>query len=426
MLKKLLFIILCLHFLSPITQASNLTPEAAQIYKNHHKAIVQIRVISRGSKEKSALGSGFFFSQEGLIATNYHVISQAINYPDSFSVEYIMYDGTRGDLNIINVDPIHDLAILSAEQNTNIFLKLGSSNLKNGDKIFSFGNPYDLGLIIVEGLFNGMLKHSMYRKILFSGALNPGMSGGPAVLSNGSVFGVNVSSAGNDLSFFVPVEFLKKLQVETSKNSNKNPKPNWQEKIGQLIINNQGQFLNKIIKQPNWERDSIGVAQVPSNISDEFKCWSKKGDIKQLWVKDEYLSCSTEDSIFLSSTLYTGEIYYQYEWYQSQGFDPIRFYNIYEQYADNREFTFQNAYESDVASFVCKHKFVTIDEQDCKVGVCMRAYKDYDQLFDISFQITRKNLLSDGFVINGAMLGFTQTQSKAFLNKFFKEIKWQK
>ena len=54
------------------------------------------------------------------------------------------------------------------------------------------GNPHDLGMSIVEGTYNGLLEKSLYRKIHFSGALNGGMSGGPALSrSSGKLVGLN-------------------------------------------------------------------------------------------------------------------------------------------------------------------------------------------------------------------------------------------
>lgn len=418
------FILLYLLSLSSISE--ELTPQAKQIYQEYHNAVVQVRVISRSSGEKSSLGSGFFFSEDGLIASNYHVVSDAVNYPSLYYVEYLMADGQKGKVEILNIDPIHDLSILRADKVSKEFLKLGSSDLSKGARIFSFGNPYDMGMIIIEGLFNGLLEHSKYNKILFSGSLNPGMSGGPAVLNDGMVFGVNVSTAGNDISFFVPVEYLKELYNEVKGNNGKAVESKWSTVIRNHLVKSQGRFLNKIISKSPWEKSLVGVAKVPSEISPEFKCWGRSGDNNKLWVKDEYLNCSTEDSIFISSSLYTGSIKFQYEWYVSRGKDPVRFYNLYEKYASNREFIFTNARERDVSNFVCEQEFVNIDDKECKVEFCTRAYTTYEGLFDMNFQISRTDMLTDGFVINGMLLGFTKDQGKNFIRKFLREIEWQK
>ena len=43
------------------------------------------------------------------------------------------------------------------------------------------GNPLDLGFTIVEGTYNGFVEKSYNPRMHFTGAINPGMSGGPAV-----------------------------------------------------------------------------------------------------------------------------------------------------------------------------------------------------------------------------------------------------
>ena len=54
------------------------------------------------------------------------------------------------------------------------------------------GNPHDLGMTIIEGTYNGLIQTSRFQKILFSGSLNSGMSGGPAMDDKGRVIGVGV------------------------------------------------------------------------------------------------------------------------------------------------------------------------------------------------------------------------------------------
>ncbi len=66
----------------------------------------------------------------------------------------------------------------------------------------------DKGFSIVEGTNNGVMKSSDDNNILFSGSLNPGMSGGPTLNDNKEVVGVNVATSGNGLSYLVPAEYL--------------------------------------------------------------------------------------------------------------------------------------------------------------------------------------------------------------------------
>jgi serine protease Do len=91
---------------------------------------------------------------------------------------------------------VHDLAIVKSEEIHGSFFALNETPLKKGSRIFSLGNPLDLGMTIIEGTYSGDIEGSLYDKIHFSGSLNPGMSGGPTIDAKGACIGINVSTAG--------------------------------------------------------------------------------------------------------------------------------------------------------------------------------------------------------------------------------------
>src|SRR5262249_59386101 len=82
-----------------------------------------------------------------------------------------------------------------------------------GERLYSMGNPLDLGFTIVEGTYNGLVDRSYNERIHFSGAINPGMSGGPTVTADGHAVGINVSKqlGGELVSFLVPARFAATL-----------------------------------------------------------------------------------------------------------------------------------------------------------------------------------------------------------------------
>ena len=126
-----------------------------------------------------------------------------IDRPENYRVELIVNDDDTRDLELMAVDVVHDLAVLRLDQPWSGYLRLARQRPVMGEQLFSFGNPHDLGLTIVQGTFNGLLEKSLYEKIHFTGAINPGMSGGPTLNRFGEVVGVNVSTAGNQSYNFV-------------------------------------------------------------------------------------------------------------------------------------------------------------------------------------------------------------------------------
>jgi S1-C subfamily serine protease len=282
---------------------------AEQLYKKYEDRVFQVQVIDLGTDKKTAIGSGFCFSPEGHIATNYHVISRAVMSPEKFRVEYLTARGQTGVLKILAFDVIHDLAVLKADDMLEEFLPLGHSDLANGAKIYSLGNPHDLGMTIVDGIYNGLMEQSMYQKILFSGSLNSGMSGGPALNAKGWVIGVNVATAGNQISFLVPVEFLISLYDDVL--ANRIPdQSQWIAVINDQLRANQAVIADKLTES-DWDQKSIGFVTVPAEMHPSVKCWGETQEPRDTVVHESsFLQCATDDWIYVDDALRTGRIFY--------------------------------------------------------------------------------------------------------------------
>ena len=60
---------------------SHATEQAEEIFEQLTPSLYQIKLIDKASGEKSSIGSGFQISSDGIIATNYHVISSFARHP---------------------------------------------------------------------------------------------------------------------------------------------------------------------------------------------------------------------------------------------------------------------------------------------------------------------------------------------------------
>ena len=415
----LLFLPLALH-----AAEKKLTDEAQHIFSQKQSQVFQIRVIDLASGKKNSTGSGFVFSPQGHIATNYHVISEAYQDPSRFRIEYVKEDGAVVDASLVDIDVVHDLAVLKSEEEFKGYFQLGEGAVSKGTQIFSLGNPYDLGMTIIEGTYNGLMEKSLYRKILFSGSLNSGMSGGPAVNHDSQIIGVNVATMGNQVSFLVPVEFLKAIydRILTRSSAPFNDRHKY---IESQLVDYQNEYLNKL-NSSSWDTLPFGEALVPGEISRAMKCWGRSYDKDENLFSKTFLSCSTEDEIFISPELTTGKINFQYSWLKSKGLNPLRFYNLYQRYFNN-PYEFNNAEDKEeMGNFICHPGFVKIDGQNWKMSMCARNYKKYPQLYDLSLVLASLNAWDTGLVVDVKALGLTRPLVEDFLKKFLGEIKWQK
>jgi S1-C subfamily serine protease len=138
-------------FTYPSRAEPPVTDEAQQLYQAYGDSVYQVQVIDLTSNKKTSIGSGFQFSEDGLIATNYHVVAEAIQRPGSTRVEYLHDKGGTGELKILTADVVRDLAIVKMEKPGKTWLTLGTSQLEKGARLFAIGNPHDIGFTILEG-----------------------------------------------------------------------------------------------------------------------------------------------------------------------------------------------------------------------------------------------------------------------------------
>lgn len=396
--------------------------EAEKLFAFHSASIYQIRVIELATDNKAAIGSGFLVDEQGHIATNFHVVSNYVHQPARYRLEYASVDGETGPLELIDIDVVHDLAVIKADTTTSKPIPLGNSKLSKGTRIFSLGNPHDLGFSVVEGTYNGLLEKSLFDKIFFSGSLNPGMSGGPTLNHAGQVIGINVSTAGNQLSFLVPVDYLKKLLGEVQQNPAE--KPELKKRIEQQLFSHQEAFINKLIKQ-EWKTTTLGPFSLPGSIDDIFKCWGDSDDDQEALMEHAFSNCFSEDQIFLAQRFTTGGLAYTYDLYRSKQLSSIHFYNLYSgEYG--RPIRVNSAHKDDVDNYQCHIDFVTFTGKEWKMSFCSRQYLEYPSLYDTTVSLALVSENDIGLVIQLTAAGVSKDSAMALTRKFVEHIAWQK
>ena len=175
---------------------------------------LDIQEIPRGS------GTGFVWDSNGLIVTNFHVISGAQR------LTVMLQDRTEYDAEVIGVAPEKDLAVLRIENPPQELttLPLGdSSELSVGRKVLAIGNPFGLDTTLTTGIVSALgreIQSPSNRKIRgviqTDAAINPGNSGGPLLNSLGQLVGVNTaiyspSGASAGIGFAIPVNTVKEV-----------------------------------------------------------------------------------------------------------------------------------------------------------------------------------------------------------------------
>ncbi|MCP4203862.1 MAG: trypsin-like peptidase domain-containing protein, partial [bacterium] len=184
------------------------------VFDRHREAVVKVEVSETGSGAKGIIGSGFFVGDGTRLVTNYHVVSRLVHKPARYVASVVDADDQEQEARLVGLDVLHDLALLEVGSAGPERLEIAAAAPAQGTRLYALGYPHDIGITIVEGTYNGRAEHSLYGRLHFTGSLNPGMSGGPAIDDSGVVVGVNVATAGNQVSFLVPLESVAELLAQ--------------------------------------------------------------------------------------------------------------------------------------------------------------------------------------------------------------------
>ena len=399
-------------------------PDARALFTRHNSSIYQIQVIDLAANNKSSTGSGFLVDQSGLVATNFHVIASLVDKPDDFKIEVIDSVDRIIHADLVVIDMVNDLAILKIDSPDFPVLELSEAVIQKGDTAYSMGYPYDLGITVVPGTYNGFASHSAKKIVHFTGSLNPGMSGGPAFNAQGEVIGVNVSTAGNQLSFLVPVEYLSALLLEAKKQAQEN----FLVSAAKQLKENSDRLIAELM-EGNWETVPLGGAFALDEVTRFLRCWGSSKKIEReddetpFWAER---SCQTDHNIFVNNQLTTGKIELQFYWIETQHLSSLQFYNYYEKIFRNYRAGNYGS-KDDLGPWVCAEEFVTAAEAEnmiTKAVFCTRAYKKLEGIFDILFLQGSVTDLDQAHMIHFTIAGATMESALRFTEKFTGSSVW--
>ena len=178
-----------------------------QIVEETRDSIV---VVTPGGRDGNTAGIGTGFAiDDGLIATNLHVIGEArpiwvkTHDGEQFEVTEVFASDRTLDLAIIRIDDSDKLKPLS----------LASDDFSQGQPAVAIGHPLGLKNTVVNGIVAGEREFNGTPMWQVAMTIEPGNSGGPLFDMQGLVHGiVSMKSAGGEaFGFAVKINQLKKL-----------------------------------------------------------------------------------------------------------------------------------------------------------------------------------------------------------------------
>jgi serine protease Do len=377
---------------------------AQRAYETARDKLLQVRTLLRDQDSQASVGSGFVVSAAGHVITNYHVVSQVALEPKRFRLTYTRADGASGPLELLAFDAVHDLAlvrILPATSTTAaaataptgftpLEFRPRDKELANGERIFSLGNPLDIGFAVLEGNYNGLVARSFYPQIFFAGALNPGMSGGPALDGDGRVIGINVATRldGQQVSFLVPARFAEDLLVK-----GRDAPPitgEVYEELTRQLRAHQALLVQRFLDQP-WRTSGHGRYSIPVPQEEFMRCWGSSTREESKGLEYERSDCNMQSAVFISLQLQTGNLAVRHEAYDGSKLGTLRFSHVY-------SFSFRNEYFGGPGTTPpqCKERFVDRGGLPLRAVACLSAYRKLKGLYDLSVLVATVDAGTEG------------------------------
>ena len=239
-------------------------------------------------KKEIGGGTGFIVSEDGMILTNGHVVSDK-------EAEYTVLtnDGKKYPAKVLARDSIRDLALIKIENQEIPFptIKLGDSDkLQIGQTVIAIGNALGefrntVSVGVISGLGRtvtaggGGMIETLEDVIQTDAAINRGNSGGPILNLKGEVIGVNfaMAEAAENIGFAIPINKAKK-DIEQVKTLGKIVYPFLG--VRYVLINEEIQKENNLpVDYGAWVRKGTGgeTAIFPGSAAE--KVGLKEGDI---------------------------------------------------------------------------------------------------------------------------------------------------
>lgn len=364
--------------------------DAQRIYARAKDYLLQVRTLTVAGRSQAGVGSGFVVTDDGLVLTNYHVVAKLAMEPDRYVGETLDTRGERSAVEILGLDVLNDLAVLRVKRSRpgHLTLEPAPDALAQGQRLYSIGNPLDLGFAISEGRFNGVLTRPYYEQILFSGAINPGMSGGPALDDEGRVVGVNVAKRldGELISFLVPAraaDALLKRAMATPTPPPARRANGYRDEVARQLAAHQAMMARRLLAKPFATRP-LGPYRAPVHEMPGVRCWGTSSPADKPYQVDR-LECRMESALYVDEGLQVGYVNIRHEHIFARRLNALRFSRLYS--AAFRNEYFGSHRDKRLTGPECTEAFTRGPAKGApplRAVLCVRALRKFDALYDFS------------------------------------------
>ena len=184
---------------------------ASEIYDLSKDSVGEIITYNKSGNEL-ALGTGFVYSADGKIVTNYHVIE------DAYSAKITIKGTTYTIQSVLAYDKTIDLAVLKISATELSVLDICTNEHSVGKAVYAFGSSKGLTATFSQGIITYADREiDGVHYVQHDSAISSGNSGGPLINQFGEIIGINTMTIrdSQNLNFAISVKELSNLTYGT-------------------------------------------------------------------------------------------------------------------------------------------------------------------------------------------------------------------
>ncbi|XP_069801302.1 serine protease HTRA1-like isoform X2 [Dendropsophus ebraccatus] len=184
----------------------------ADVVQKIAPAVVHLELFRRspftGQEMAVSSGSGFIVSEDGLIVTNAHVLT------NKQRIKVEVKDGAHYDAKIKDIDQKMDIALIKIDPDAPLpVLMLGRSNdLRPGEFVVALGSPFSLQNTVTTGIISTTQRGGKELGLKDS---DMDYIQTDAIINDGEVIGINTLKVTAGISFAIPSDRIRQFLAES-------------------------------------------------------------------------------------------------------------------------------------------------------------------------------------------------------------------
>ena len=394
-------------------QATN----AETLFKRIRPSVVVVRTEVSGNLGLSSSASGFIAHRKDWVVTNYHAVTEATYDSKVHNLTVQAANELKKTARVIAVDVLNDLAVLQLDSPIDApLLELRESLPAKGENGFSVGKPGSFDYSIVNGSFNGMHDEESSPLIVFSGAINSGMSGGPTFDTSGRVVGVNVATSTRHqlIGLVIPSSAVSALIKQTAQqiapdNAQLRADISRQfAKFGRQQLHRLDSGLNNVRK--------LGPFNVRADLADKQVCSTEKQANTQWRYSVVKQTCESASGLYVMDEKQAGRIVSGSFLLQGPDLNDLQMANLVER----RLYSLSGVSKvpDDSTPWQCNEQRVKVPwGLTVQLHACRRALTKLPNLNEYRFRYTPFVRGPNALVVAMGLDGFDDETAKAILRK---------